>query len=82
MDMNSDQKVHDILSAPDHVWYNRMAGHMRTCDRHNIEDQLSWLNACCEHYCMIEYGIALRPDQATLWFESESDVIKWDLTQP
>jgi hypothetical protein len=28
---------------------------------------------------MIEYGIALHPDQATLWFESESDAILWDL---
>ena len=77
--MNSE-KVHDIVSAPDHLWYNRISWHIRLCDRHLIADKLSWLHTCCEHYCMIEFGIALHPDQATLWFESESDAIQWDVT--
>ena len=75
MDMNPNDKVHDILSAPDHLWYNRTSGHKRLCDRHKLEHWLQWLHTCCEQYCMIEYNSY----QSTLWFESESDAILWDL---
>lgn len=79
--MSLPQKVHSIRTAPDHLWYNRLDWHIRSSSRQNVEEQLCWLHTCCEHYCMIEQGIALRPDHVTLWFESESDAIQWDLAQ-